>query len=179
MKTQWTKLNVFAVVFCFSCVALSLRPDTVYADDFGRIVRHIEASYHVHRNYRFLFGFAGMVVRCWHIGGVKSLKMAYFENQHLDGTDTDKKLDEIVARAGQSGWRPLVRSVSRRSGEHVYIYAQDADAGKNLKLLVVNVEPNEAEVIQVKVDPKKLEQFIDENMHHHGHFGIDDEMTFR
>jgi hypothetical protein len=103
--------------------------------------------------------------------------MAYFENQHLDGTDTDKELDEIVARAGRSGWRPMVRSVSRRSGEHVYIYAQNA--GKDLKLLVVNVEPDEAEVIQVKVDPKRLEEFIDENMHHHGHSGMDSEMTFR
>jgi hypothetical protein len=179
MKSRWTNVNVFAVVFCLSCMALSLRTDVVYADDFGRIVHHIEASYHVHRNYRFLFGFAGMVVRCWHVGGVKSLKMAYFENQHLEGTDTDNELDEIIAHAGESGWRPVVRSVSRRSGEHVYIYAQDADAGKNLKVLVVNVEPNEAEVIQVKVDPKKLEQFIDENMHHRAHSAMDGVMTFR
>lgn len=38
-----------------------------------------------------------------------------------------------------------------------------------MKLLVVNVEPTEADVIQVKVDPDKLEQFLDENMHHSGH----------
>lgn len=61
----------------------------------------------------------------------------------------------------------MVRSISRRSGEHVYIYAQQA--GKDMKLLVVNVEPTEADVIQVKVDPDKLEQFLDENMHHSGH----------
>src|SRR6185437_14643506 len=97
-------------------------------------------------------------------GGVKSFKLAYFEHQHLDGADTHRELDEIVTRASQSGWRPMVRSVSRRSGEHVYIYAQDA--GKDLKLLVVNVEPNEAEVIQVKVDPKRLEEFIAENVGH-------------
>ena len=177
MKPRWTKLNLFAVVFFCCCVALSFAANVVYADDFGRIVHHIEASYHVHRNHRFLFAFAGLVVRFWHVAGVKSMKMAYFENQHLDGTDTDKKLDEIVARAGQSGWQPMVRSVSRRSGEHVYIYAQNA--GKDLKLLVVNVEPEEAEVIQVKVDPKRLEEFIDENMHHHGHSGMDSGMTFR
>ena len=177
MKTRWTKLNVFAVVFFCCCVALSLAPDVVYADDFGHIVHHIEASYHVHRNYRFLFGFAGMVVRCWHVAGVKSIKLAYFENQHLDGTDADKRLDEIVARASRSGWQPMVRSVSRRSGEHVYVYAQNADS--DVKLLVVNVEPNEAEVIQVKLDPKKLEEFIDENVHDHGHSARDGVMTFR
>jgi len=177
MTTRWNNLNILALIFSLCCMALTLRPDVVYADDFGNIVHHIEASYHVHRNHRFLFAFAGLVVRFWHVAGVKSMKMAYFENQHLDGTDTDKKLDEIVARAGKSGWQPMVRSVSRRSGEHVYIYAQNA--GKDLKLLVVNVEPEEAEVIQVKVDPKRLEEFIDENMHHHGHSGMDSGMTFR
>ncbi|HKT50017.1 MAG TPA: hypothetical protein VJV96_06950 [Candidatus Angelobacter sp.] len=180
MTTRWSKLNIFAVVFFACCVALSLRPETVYADDFGRIVHHIEASYHVHRNYRFLMGFAGIAVKFWHVGGVKSMKIAIFEDQHLDGTDTDRKLDEIIARASQSGWRPMVRSVSRRTGEHVYIYAQDA--GKDLKLLVVNVEPNEAEVIQVKVDPKRLEEFIAENTHHSGHHGhetVDGMMSFR
>jgi sulfite reductase alpha subunit-like flavoprotein len=118
-----------------------------------------------------------LVIRFWHVGGVKSAKIAYFENQHLDGTDADKELDEIVMRASQSGWRPMVRSVSRHSGEHVYVYAQDA--GKDLKLLVVNVEPNEAEVIQVKVDPKRLEEFIAENTHHSGHDGMDGMMSFR
>ena len=179
MKTRWTRLNLFAVVFFSGCVALSVGSDVVHADDFGRILHHIEASYHVHRNHRFLFAFAGLVVRFWHIGGVKSMKVAYFENQHLDGTDTDKRLDEIIARAARSGWRPMVRSVSRRNGEHVYVYGQDADGAQDLKLLVVNVEPDEAEVIQIKVDPKKLEQFIDENMHHRGHSDMDDVMTFR
>lgn len=180
MTSRWSKLNIFAVVFFTSCVALSFGPDIVYADDFGRIVHHIEANYHVHRNYRFLTGCAGMVVRFWHVGGVKNLKLAYYENQHLSGTDTDRELDEIVTRASQSGWRPMVRSVSRRTGEHVYIYAQDA--GNDLKLLVVNVEPNEAEVIQVKVDPKRLEEFIAENTHHSGHHGhetMDGMMSFR
>lgn len=179
MMTRWSKLNIFAVVFFTSCVALSFGPNVVYADDFGRIVHHIEASYNVHRNYRFLMGFAGVVVKFWHVGGVKSMKMAIFEDQHLDGTDTDRKLDEIVARASKSGWQPMVRSISHRSGEHVYIYAQQA--GKDMKLLVVNVEPNEAEVIQVKVDPKRLEGFIAENAHHterNRHSGMNGAMTF-
>lgn len=180
MTTRWSKFNIFAVVFFTGCVALSLRPETVYADDFGRIVHHIESSYHVHRNYRFLMGCAGLLVRFWHVGGVKSMKMAIFEDQHLNGTDTDKELDDIVTRASKADWRPMVRSVSRHTGEHVYIYSQDA--GKDLKLLVVNVEPNEAEVIQVKLDPKRLEEFIAENTHHNGHHGhesMDGVMTFR
>ena len=181
MKSPWTKLEAFAVTFLTGSVIVGLYPRAVYADDFGRIVHHIEASYHVHRNHRFAMGFAGLVVKFWHVAGVKSFKGAIFEDQHLDGTDTDAKLDEIVSHASHSGWRPMVRSFSRRTGEHTYVYAQDA--GNDLKLLVVSVEQNEAAVIQVKIDPERLERFIDENTHHHsgrhGQSAIDGAMTFR
>lgn len=180
MKTSWNKFNIFAVVFFSGCVALTLRPEVVHADDFGRIVHHIEVSYHVHRNHRFLMGCVGLVVRFWHVGGVKSLKLAIFENQHMDGAMGDMKLDEIIQRASSSGWQPVVRSYSRHSGEHDYVYAQPA--GKDLELLVVNVETDEAEVIQVKVDPKKLEQFLNENAHgsgRHTHSATDGVMAFR
>jgi hypothetical protein len=167
MMMKRNKLNVFAVGFFAVCLVFALNTDTVFAyDDFGRIVNHIEVNYHVHRNYRFVMGFAGLVVKFWHIGGVKSFKGAIFENQRLNDPRlvrgaSDATMDEIVQRAGQSSWRPVVRSYSRRSNEHTYIYAQDA--GKDLKLLIVNVEPNEAAVIQVKVDPDKLDQFLNEN----------------
>src|SRR5882724_1778740 len=139
--TKRNRLNLFAVVFFAACLVFSLNSDTVYAyDDFSQIVDRIEVSYHVHRNYRFAMGFAGLVVKCWHVGGVKSFKGALFEDQHLNSV-SDAKLDEIVQHASQSGWRPVVRSYSRRSGNRTYVYAQDA--GKDLKLLIVNVEPNE------------------------------------
>lgn len=184
MHSRWTKLNIFAVVFFAACVTIGLGSDFLYADDFGRIVHHIEASYHVHQSHRFAMGFAGLMMKFWHGAGVKSFKGAIFEDQHLDGTDTDTKLDEIVARASRSGWRPMVRSFSRRTGEHTYIYAQNADggAGKDLKLLVVSVEQNEAAVIQVKLDPDRLEQFIEDNAHssgRHGHSAMDAAMSFR
>ncbi len=138
-----------------------LSADQAYADDFGNVVHHIEARYHVHRQYRFALGFAGLVVKVWHVGGVKSLKVALFENQRMANSATDGELDEIVQRAGGNGWQPIVRSYSRRTGEHTFVYAKDL--GKDVQLLVVNVEPNEAVVVQVKVNPDKLFQMIDGN----------------
>ena len=54
----------------------------------------------------------------------------------------------------------MVQSWDRHSGERTYIYAQDL--GKDMKLLVVNLEANEAVVLQVKVETKKLTDFIQE-----------------
>jgi hypothetical protein len=139
-------------------------------DDFGRIVHHIEANYHVHRQHRWVMGLAGFTVKFWHVAGVKSFKGAIFENQRFTNAASDTRFDELVRAAMDSGWQPLVQSWDRHSGERTYIYAQEVSSkkGSDMKLLVVNLESNEAVVLQVKVDPKKLNDFIEEtNAGHH------------
>lgn len=160
MTKASANLAASLLLFIFGFFALV---ENLKADDFGRIVRHIEADYHVHRNYRFLMSFAGVAVKCAHLGGVKAFKMAIFEDQHLSGTELDTRLDELVQRAGSSGWQPMVKSLSRRSGEHTYIYAKAE--GNDMKLLLVSVEADEAVVMQLKIDPKKLSDFINKHEH--------------
>lgn len=142
------------------CGSLLLTPNTK-ADDFSRIVDHIEAEYHVHRNHRFLMFVAGVVVKCSHVAGMKAFKAALFEEQHLNAAELDAGLDDLVERASASGWQPLVKNVSRRSGEHTYIYAQTQ--GKDLRVLLVSVEREEAVVVLLKLDPVKLSDFINEH----------------
>jgi hypothetical protein len=137
-------------------------------DDFGKIVHHIETNYQVHRQHRWVMGLAGFTVKFWHFAGVKSLKGAIFENQQFVNAASDTRCDEIVRAAMDSGWQPMVQSWDRHTGERTYIYAQDL--GKDMKLLIVNLESNEAVVLQLKVDPKKLNDFIKEasgGTHHH------------
>jgi hypothetical protein len=113
-----------------------------------------------------VMGLAGFTVKVWHIAGVKSFKGAIFENQPFVNAASDTRFDEVVRAAMDSGWQPMVQSWDRHSGERTYIYAQNL--GKDMKVLVVNLEPNEAVVLQVKVDPKKLNDFIEEtNGGHH------------
>lgn len=175
--TMKSRLNAFAVIFFAGSVAFTLATDQAYADDFGSIVHHIEASYHVHRNHRFIMGFAGMVVKFWHVGGVKSFKAAIFEDQRFLQDEPDARLDEIVQSASKHGWQPLVKSYSRRRDEHSYIYVQTE--GKDIRMLIVSVEPNEAAVLQLKLDPDKLAKFMDEDIGRHRHEDNLGAMTFR
>ena len=157
----------FSLAVCAIATALFAVPSQAFAkDDFGKIVQHIEANYHVHRQHRWVMGLAGFTVKFWHVGGVKSLKGAIFENQRFVNAVSDTRFDEVVRAAMESGWQPMVQSWDRHSGERTYIYAQDL--GKDIKLLVVNLEPNEAVVLQVKVNPKKLSDFIQEASSGHG-----------
>ncbi len=127
-------------------------------DDFGRIVQHIEAQYHVHRQHRFAMGLAGFVFKFYHFAGVKNFKGAIFENQPFLNAGADTRLDEIIRGATDSGWQPMLQSWDRRSGERTYIYVQDL--GRDMKLLLVTLESNEAVVLQVKVDPRKVNEFV-------------------
>jgi hypothetical protein len=143
------------------CICGWLVPDAAAVDDFGAIVHQIETQYHVHRNYRFLMAFTGVAVKLTSFTGVKGFKAAIFENQHLFQSQPDDQLDEVMQSAGKSGWQPLVRSFSRRTGEHNYIYIKGAS--KDLKVLVVSVEPGETVVAQVKINADKLSGFINEH----------------
>ncbi len=162
MTTSY-KLRRAALPVCALLVFLWAGTGTASAqnDDFERIVHHIESRYHAHRNYAFLMALAGLTVKAWQGSGVKDVKIAYFEDQQVLQTASDRELDELVQAVGHSGWQPMVKSVSRRRGNHVYIYA--STEGKDLRLLIVNVEPNEAEVVQVKLDPRKLDEFLNDH----------------
>ena len=159
--------RMFAVA-CLMLAGLFFPAQNAFArDDFGKIVHHIEVNYHVHRQHRWVMGLAGFTVKFWHIAGVKSFKGAIFENQPFVHAASDTRFDEVVRAAMDSGWQPLVQSWDRHTGERTYIYAQDL--GKDMKVLVVSLESNEAVVLQVKVDPKKLNDFIEEtSAGHHG-----------
>ncbi|HEV8183184.1 MAG TPA: hypothetical protein VGQ61_12475 [Candidatus Angelobacter sp.] len=154
----------FLMVAAMVLAGLALPARAFADDDFGRIVHHIEANYHVHRQHRWVMGLAGFTVKFWHIAGVKSLKGAIFENQPFVNVASDTRFDEVVRAAMDSGWQPLIQSWDRHSGERTYIYAQEVSSkkGTDMKLLLVSLESNEAVVLQVKVDPKKLDEFIEE-----------------
>ncbi|HEY2497739.1 MAG TPA: hypothetical protein VGK24_11770 [Candidatus Angelobacter sp.] len=164
MKSKMT----FSFICLLVLAAISAPAQKAFAkDDFGKIVHHIEANYHVHRQHRWVMGLAGLTVRFWHIAGVKNFKGAIFENQPFLNAGADIRFDQIVRAAMDSGWQPMVQSWDRHSGERTYIYAQNG--GKDLKLLLVNLEENEAVVLQVKVDPKRLNDFLEETSAGHGH----------
>lgn len=150
-----------AVTACFFVPAQpAFAKTTKSKDDFGIIVKHIETEYHVHRQHRFVMGLAGFVVKFWHFAGVKNFKGAIFDNGQLVNAAADNRFDEVVRGAMDSGWQPVVQEFDRRSGERTYIYMQDL--GKDMKVLVVALETNEAVVIQAKVDSDKLSDFVKE-----------------
>ena len=172
MTKTWTRTLIGHKLRRCLCLAGALLPflligtaTAAAADDFSQIVNEVEARYHVHRNYRFLMGLAGMTVRMTHIAGARDLRAALFADQHFDATGDE--LDALLWSVGAHDWQPLVRSFDRRSGEHTFIYARHQ--GRDLRVLLVTVEPNEGVVLEVTVNQQKLLEFIDRHQHYGTH----------
>jgi hypothetical protein len=141
------------------CFAAANRPVLASDKEFGLLVRHVESYYHAKRNHRFLLGFAGLVVRIWRPYGVKGFRMALFEDQDFSSAHSDLDFAAVVRAGLRDGWQPMVRVYSRRQGEHTVIFAKPA--GNDLKLLIATVEPDEAVVMQMKLNPERLSETID------------------
>ena len=159
MKTRNRKLLTFASVLILSC---ALFPAQLAAGDrgFDAVVHAVAATYHARQSLKFVSWFAGVATRFARPEGVKSLRMAIFEDQDFTPRGDEEAFAQIVDSALQKDWRPLVRVSSRRDQERTFIYARDA--GKNVKLFIVTLDSSEAVVMEVKVSAQRFSQMIDE-----------------
>ena len=133
------------------CVALG--------DDFGMVVKNIERHYGARKKRIPLLGLAGSVVKIIHPAGVKSFKLAVFENQNFAPGERDYAFDQAVRSSIDSKWKPMVRSNNRSSGNRAYIYAHRS--GKDVEMLTVTLSPRQAIVVQAKVDPGAVSRFLE------------------
>jgi len=123
--------------------------------EFDYVVKAIENHYGVKRTHIPLMGVANFALKVAHPGGASGLQFAVFEDlpsssDYSDQVELDRFMDGVTLR----GLSPMVRTHSRRSGESTYIFA--GEAGKSTKMLIVTFEPNQATVIEVKVDFQTL-----------------------
>lgn len=144
--------QILLLVICLTLLA----PTTVSAKDgeFDRVVKQLKTQYRAKRKSIPFLGLANFAVKIVRPAGVKSFKLAIFEDQDFSDKPGDPQLSTVVRGALTTAWHPLVRVYSPRDGDQTYVYLREA--GKDVKLLIVNVEPREAVVVQVKVNLQTL-----------------------
>lgn len=155
MKSKRTLACTLALVIALTC-GHSL---TARAGDraFDVIAKHLKTQYRAKRRRIPFMGLANFAVKLVHPAGVKSIKVAIFEElDHRPGTGNE--LSAIMRNALSPEWQPLVH-IRSRDGDQIYVFA--AEAGKNVALMVVNIEGTEALVARVKVNPDRLKAFLE------------------
>jgi hypothetical protein len=150
-----TRALKYAVLTALLLSFVLIPTATARADEFDSVVKNVRAACGGKKVRIPFLGLAGFATKLVRPAGVKSFKLAVFEDLTRAGD-----VSGLGAAIGQSlgpGWRPLVRIRSGRGAEQTHVYVRDA--GDNLKLMIVTLDGEQATVIRAKVNPEALARF--------------------
>lgn len=129
---------------------------------FDGVVRSIETRYHAHATRIPFLGLASFISgRATH-GGVGNLHIAEFESFDAD-VDGDE-LNAMVAEKLGAGWERMIRETSRHGSEQTLIFTHPE--GSRMGLFIVDSESGEMDIVQVSVNPDRLNESIGKYSHH-------------
>lgn len=140
---------------------LSFSVANVHAEDraFKAISTHLKTRYKAKRKGIPFLGLANFAVKIIRPAGVKSIKVAIFEDLDMSGNIGHAELNTVIRQSLDEEWQPLVRIYSRNVGEQVFVYARNE--GEDFKLIVVSLQQTEAFIARVKVDPATLARWME------------------
>lgn len=126
---------------------------------FKAISTHLKTRYKAKRRGIPFMGLANFAVKLSRPAGVKSIKVAIFEELDDFSNINHAELNSVIREALDQEWQPLVRIYSRRDGQQAFVYARNE--GQDIKLLVVTLDQAEAVVARVKLNPAALAKFME------------------
>jgi hypothetical protein len=150
-----TRASSYAALTALLLACVLSSPATARADDFDAVVRNVRAACGGKKVRIPFLGLAGFATKLVRPAGVKSFKLAVFEDLTRAGD-----VSGLGAAIGQSlgpGWRPLVRVRSGRGAGQTHVYVREA--GDNLKVMIVTLDGEQATVIRAKVNPEGIAKF--------------------
>lgn len=127
--------------------------------EFHAVVKTIESQYGVH-HMRIPFGLVTFCLKVGQVPGASGLKIAVFDHlQRPSGTSTEAFEQSVESSMGKA-WRPLVRVRSNNDNELTLVYANPSD--RDIRALVVCIEPNQATVVQARVTAAQIRKWIEQ-----------------
>ncbi|HWW74813.1 MAG TPA: hypothetical protein VNZ44_05410 [Pyrinomonadaceae bacterium] len=151
-KRPWAALAALLLVFALAPTA------TARADEFDAVVRNVRAACGGKRVRIPFLGLANFATKFVRPAGVKSFKLAVFEDLSRAGDASG--LGAAIGESLGPEWRQLVRVRSGHGAEQTHVYIREA--GRDLKLMIVTLDGEQATVIRAKVNPEALARFARE-----------------
>lgn len=154
-------------VFFLVCALALIVPVVVLAsggqDGFDGVVSSIEHTYHARATRIPFMGLVSVISRGATADGVSNLHLAEFDSftASLDGEDLSRMVEE---KLGPS-WARMIRETSRVGHEQTLVYIRPE--GSRMGLFVLDADGHELDVVEVSVNPDRLNATIDQYSHHH------------
>jgi hypothetical protein len=129
---------------------------------FDAVVNSIESRYHTHATRIPFVGLISMVANRATHKGVNGIHVAEFDSfaENVDG----QELTNLVEQHIGSGWERMIRDTSRKGHEQTLIFIHPE--GTRMGMFIVDLDGHEMDVVQVSVDPDRLQDSIGHYSHH-------------
>ena len=161
-----TKLTLTGLLLALACgLPFSAR---ARGDGFNDVVKAIEQFYHVKHQSVPLLARAGMkAVRTaakikggeWkQIAEAGSVRFVLFEDQVFDSRGQIASFKASVPKTLGPEWSVLVQTLSPKDEQQTHIFLREA--GPKFQLLVIEIGPRDATVVQATVKPEVLAQLL-------------------
>jgi hypothetical protein len=168
MRRLWI-VPIALVVLIVPCAVLAGAGE----GGFDAVVRSIETRYDAHATRIPFLGLMSFISgRATH-GGVGNLHIAEFES--FDANVDGDELNAMVQEKLGAGWERMIRETSRHGSDQTLIFSHPE--GSRMGLFIVDSESGEMDVVQVSVDPDRLNESI--NQYGHRHWNDDDDSGAR
>jgi hypothetical protein len=146
-------------------VLLSLAGNSAFAGDksFSTVVKHIKSNYNGKQQSFFgMVTFARLAVKMIKPAGVRNFKVVLI--RELDFSRGPRpgqgEFHSFIRSKIEPVWSPLVQFSSPREKQWTYVYALHEK--EDLKILIVTMQRAEAVVVQAKINPEKLIEFMND-----------------
>ena len=161
---------IIVVILSFLTATVAAKPDP-----YKTMINHLKKRYNA-KQMRLppIMGLVSFGARLYTKGAVKGLKVAIFKEQNFTETIQDSGF-ETVFQSFDTSWTPMIRFYSRKQMQRTYLYAKEA--GKDFQIMITTLQPDNAVVLTVKVNPAQLAKFIERHNNGQsilGDFGLDD-----
>jgi hypothetical protein len=127
--------------------------------EFKQLVQSLETQHHGKRTRVPMWRLLRPMLKVGAPAGVKTVDVAIFEDQGYFNSGAAARFEVDLERIFGPGWQPMVRSLSRRDGERTWIYARPQ--GKDLHLMILTQEPDNAVVIEARLRPQSLGKWLE------------------
>lgn len=151
--------NKILTAIIFAVLVFTFTAPKVSAGDkeYDAVVRHLKSKYQAKKvkiPFMWLARFAVKVVRP---AGVKSFNVTLFENVNFSFDTLDAEMQDAMKNSLSADWSPIFK-VRSREGQQAYMYMREAD--KDVKIMLVTMDKQNAAVIRAKFSPDKLAEFV-------------------
>ena len=129
-------------------------------NEYDAVCDHLEERYDAKKVKIPFMWLARLAVGIVRPAGVKAFKVTIYRDLKFDDVKAlNEEMKATMRDSFSDEWSPILR-VRSSGGEHVYMNMREA--GKNVKILMVTIDKDEAVVVRAKFNPDKLVKFLED-----------------